>query len=138
MKGPEVFRLEGRGLERVLGPLEARIMEVLWAAEGPLPVEEVCRRLGGAHHKTVLTVLSRLVHKGLVERSSRGRAYLFSPREGREAFLARVADRVIQGLLEGWGPLAVARFLSALESLSPEDWARLKALLQGEEGPHAG
>jgi len=136
MRKPGLFRLDGQGLERVLGPLEARIMEVLWAEDRPLPVQEVCRRLGGAHHKTVLTVLNRLVGKGLVERLPAGRAHLFRPRETREAFLARVADRVIQGLLEGWGPLAVARFLTALESLSPQQRARLRALLPDppEEG----
>ena len=46
MADPQVFRLGQRGLARVLGKLEARLMEALWASPKELSVQEICRRWG--------------------------------------------------------------------------------------------
>ena len=65
MSGPRIFRLRKTGLARVLGELEASVMEVLWAHQRDLSVQDVCRSLGqGTNYKTIMTVLSRLVDKG--------------------------------------------------------------------------
>jgi hypothetical protein len=66
------FNLDGSGLGRVLGTLEARILEAIWQ-EGPLTVREMAAALGPeCHYKTILTVANRLVDKGLLLREPAG------------------------------------------------------------------
>lgn len=63
---------------RADGALETDILGVLWAASGPLTPAEVNDRLGsGLAYTTVLTVLTRLWTKGLLERTRQGRAYAY-------------------------------------------------------------
>ena len=58
------FNLEESGLTRVLGALEARIMEAVWHIGNPVG-KEISVALGpGVHYKTVLTVANRLVENG--------------------------------------------------------------------------
>lgn len=55
---------------RSLGGLEAELLEALWAADEPLGVRELSSMLAGPPraYTTVVTVLTRLVDKGLLER----------------------------------------------------------------------
>ena len=141
MPDTRIFRLGETGLARVLGRLEARIMEVLWASPAELSVQGVCRALGPtSNYKTVMTVLGRLVNKGLLRRRMEGKAYLYQPNLERDDFLRSVADGVIEGLLHEYGDVAVACFVDALEGVSPESIAKLERLLrqrrsQGSRGP---
>lgn len=54
-----------------VGELESEILELLWSARAWLSGREVWERLGeeSRAYTTVMTVLGRLVDKGLVERS---------------------------------------------------------------------
>ncbi len=61
------------------GALESDILAVLWQADVALTPAQVRDRLGGAlAYTTVMTVLGRLVDKGLLRRTQRGRAYAYS------------------------------------------------------------
>jgi predicted transcriptional regulator len=64
---------------RPVGELESELLEQLWAAGGWLSGREIWERLGGEAraYTTVMTVLARLVGKGLVERSEEGRSHLY-------------------------------------------------------------
>lgn len=70
-----------------LGKLEAALMDVLWSAEGPLTVREVLARMP-AHrslaYTTVMTVLTNLHRKGMLEREPAGRAYSYRPSLSRQ------------------------------------------------------
>jgi len=129
MTDPKVFRLGARGLARVLGPLEARILEVLWDHDEEMTVQGICDALDPrSNYKTVMTVLGRLTCKGLLERRRRGKAYLYRPRTSRQEFARSVADGVVQGLLRDYGEVAVASFVDALDRLSPEALETLERL----------
>jgi predicted transcriptional regulator len=73
-----------------LGELERAVMEVLWAAAEPLPARAVAEALPGRElaPTTVLTVLSRLESKGVVQRVRAGRAYNYAPVATREDHIA--------------------------------------------------
>jgi predicted transcriptional regulator len=61
------------------GALENDVLRVLWAADGPLLPGAINERLdGGYAYTSVATILSRLQAKGLVERTSSGRAFAYS------------------------------------------------------------
>jgi predicted transcriptional regulator len=145
-KTPELhaFRLGERGLARVLGSMEAAIMEVAWASPAPLRIAEVRQAL--AHRgrtlsfNAVMTVMNNLVAKGLLERYREpgSRAHRYRPLVEREAFLAGAARQVARGLVRDFGELAVSQFLDVLREEDPQALGRLRELLgQGGQGSHA-
>ncbi|MEV8125436.1 BlaI/MecI/CopY family transcriptional regulator [Streptomyces sp. NPDC085944] len=102
---------QGRGPKRANGEREAEILGLLQQAEGALTPGEVADRLGGElTYSTVVTILTRMHTKQLLNRTKRGRAYTYAPvtddpgfaahrmrtvleeRRDREAVLARFAD----------------------------------------------
>jgi predicted transcriptional regulator len=83
-------------VRRPTGSLEAEVLAALWAAEDGATPGEVHQAMGeGLAYTTVMTTLSRLWKKGLVERERRGRAYSYRPRL-TEAQLA--AQRMLRHL----------------------------------------
>lgn len=73
------------------GTLERSIMDVLWAAPGPLRVRELLARLNENSDKvlaynTVQTVAERLAQKGLLERTQDGLAFRYGPTRAREEY----------------------------------------------------
>ncbi|WP_329142484.1 BlaI/MecI/CopY family transcriptional regulator [Streptomyces sp. NBC_01456] len=65
---------------RARGELESGVLATLWAADGSLTAAQVNERLpGDLAYTTVLTILSRLLDKGLVTRTKAGRGYAFTP-----------------------------------------------------------
>jgi predicted transcriptional regulator len=64
---------------RRVGDLESEVLELLWSARAWLSGREVWDRLGDAvrAYTTVMTVLGRLVEKGLVERTEEGGAHRY-------------------------------------------------------------
>ena len=130
------FDLDSRGLARVLGELEARIMEAVWRLGTPT-VNEICDVLDPApHYKTVLTVANRLVHKGLLVREpTTERAYAYRATEERDAFLRRVSATVASGLLADFGRQALAQFVRAADEVDPAYLDELQRLVrQRREG----
>lgn len=134
-----MFRLGDRGLRRVLGELEAMIMDVVWAGPGPVTIREVTDRLQ-AHQplafNTVMTVMNRLVDKGLLQRSGRKGSYTYRPAVDRETFLREVARGVAAGLVRDFGGLAVSQFVDVLAEEDPGALAELERALQRRQGRH--
>jgi predicted transcriptional regulator len=64
---------------RRVGSLEAQVLEALWRAPEPLSARELGSSLGGPPRAltTIVTVLTRLVDKGLVERVGDARRYRY-------------------------------------------------------------
>jgi predicted transcriptional regulator len=72
-----------------LGPLEQRMLELLWRRRRASSVREVQASLpGDLAYTTVMTTLDRLYKKGLLQREREGRAYRYAPRTSREVFAA--------------------------------------------------
>lgn len=75
------------------GELQAAVMDRLWSAAEPKSVREVFEQLQQDRtvaYTTVMTVMERLCHKGMLTRELRGRAYLYSPAQSRAAYTASV------------------------------------------------
>jgi predicted transcriptional regulator len=109
-----------------LGALEAEVLDQLWAAGEPLGARELAARLPGPRraYNTIVTVLTHLIDKGLVQRAGDGRRYLYFPAgdpaqltaRAIEQLLAAAADRhaVLAHLIEGTRDPALLEELAAL------------------------
>jgi predicted transcriptional regulator len=98
------------GLDKVLGPLEAEIMPLVWTA-GCSTVKQVHRKLLKQRYiayTTVMTTMSRLAEKGVLTRERTGLAYIYTPAITREDFIAMTVQQVLDGLLEDHRDLVVA------------------------------
>jgi len=129
------FNRDGSGLSRVLGALQAPIMEAVWQLGTPTG-KEICAALGSdANYKTVLTVANRLVDKGLLMREpAGGRAFRYRAVEERDAFLSRIAGNVASGLLGNFGRPALAQFVHAAEEIDPAYLDELERLVRERKG----
>ncbi|WP_377272690.1 BlaI/MecI/CopY family transcriptional regulator [Peterkaempfera sp. SMS 1(5)a] len=118
----------GRAGRKAAGELEAQVMTVLWAAEGPLTAAQAGERLPGQlAYTTVLTILSRLHAKGRLTRRRKGRGYAYEPVRDEAA---DTAGRMFSLLERGSDRQAVlARFVS---ELTDEDERLLQRLLHGD------
>lgn len=83
------------------GELEQRILELLWAANGPQTVAEVhtemCKERELAY-TTVMTVLARLAKKDMVRRELVGRAWSYEPADPQPVFVAKILVAQLEGL----------------------------------------
>lgn len=128
------YNLDASGLTRVLGELEAKIMEAVWHLDAPTG-KEICEAIGpGANYKTVLTVANRLVEKGLLVReSTESRAFRYRAVESREVFLDRIAARVANGLVTDFGQHGLSQLVRAAEMLDPAYLDELERLVRKQK-----
>ncbi len=123
------LRTSRKGIHQVLGDLEADIMELMWR-KSPASVREVHESLAedrSIAYTTVMTVMSRLAEKGLLNREQHGRAYLYVPAQSREEFCSETIDTVMQGLLGGFGEPVLSHFVDTVGS---EDTQKLDELMR--------
>lgn len=105
-----------RGVRKVLGDLEADIMEAVWRG-GEVTVREVYDRLGprrGIAYTTVMTVMSRLAAKGLLVQKREGTAFLYAASRSREEFATETAAQVIDELLADFAAPTMSRFVESV------------------------
>lgn len=94
------FDPNGSGLRIFLGPTEADIMGVLWK-QGALTAKRVQFFLGDSPkraHTTILTILAKLLAKGLVTRKKENRQFVFSPTIKADEFVTKQVGTVLQTL----------------------------------------
>ena len=105
-------------------------MEVVWATGGWVTGREVVDELARSRkvaYTTVLTVMDRLVRKGLLVKQAAGRAHSYRPVQSREAHTANLMARIL-GATDN--PTAV--LLHFLEQLPPDQTDELRSALQND------
>jgi predicted transcriptional regulator len=110
------------------GELESLVMDVLWDSAEPLTPGDVRGRLDPERplaYTTVMTILSRLWEKGLVERSRAGRAFAYRPRQSREQQAAQRMGELLAAT--GDHSVALSQFVAALPA---DQVAELRRLLE--------
>ena len=116
--------------KRARGEREAEILDILLAAAGPLTAWDVSRRLSdGPAYTTVVTVMSRMVDKGLLTRAKQGRAFAYAPVADLHGLTARRMRRELDADTDRQAVLS--HFVSAL---SDEDEQLLRGLLGEQPG----
>jgi len=112
----------------VLGPLERRVMDVLWDSAEELTTREVLDRVGQPlAYTTIATVLTNLLRKELVDKLPLGRAWAYRARVRRSEYTAGV----MASTLASGGDRRDA-LLHFVGSMSEDDVAVLRSLLEAE------
>ena len=129
----DTVRLSAEGLAKVLGDLEARVMRAVWGLAMPVSARAVHERVAAEHTvtiHTVITVLNKLVDKGLLRREKRGELLHYEASLSEEEFRAQASRRLMEGVLS-FGPEAVAAsFVDILADRDPGQLAQLARLIE--------
>jgi predicted transcriptional regulator len=129
----DTVRLSADGLAKVLGDLEARILQAMWDIGAAASARGVHDRIVRAHNVsplTTITVLNKLVAKRVLSRRKIGDLYHYAPTMSEAAFRAVVSRRVVEGILS-FGPEAVASSLvDVLAEQNPDQLEELGRLIR--------
>ena len=123
------FRPDRPGIRKILGDLEAEIMEYIWSrpAEQGVTVREVYEALLAQRHiayTTVMSTMTRLAKKHVLRVATEQAAYQYFPTMMQEALLSHAAGRMMEDVL--------LHFSDALQGSDAESGTleRARALLE--------
>ena len=111
-----------------LGPLEERVMEKIWEADGEITVREVWERMDEYAYTTILTIFQKLERKGLIEGWQEGKVKVFKPKISKEEYYRLKLERAISEIFKK-NPDAVYSFFLENINLKEEDVERLLKML---------
>jgi predicted transcriptional regulator len=100
---------------RGLRELETAVMEQVWAHDRPVTAREVAEALAGQRplaYTTVVTVMNRLVKKGMLAKQRPGRAATFRAVRSREVYTAALMAAVLGTASDA--PAVLLRFADQL------------------------
>ena len=127
-----VFRPERPGIRKVLGELEADIMELVWtrpAGQGTT-VREVFESLYQRRriaYTTVMNTMTRLARKNLLRAEKADPAYVYYANFTRDEFVSRFVGRILENLLVGF----TGATLAGLQDLAdPRAASRARQVLE--------
>ena len=127
-----VFRLDRPGIRKVLGDLEAEIMELVWARPPGVgttvrDVFEVLYERRHTAYTTVMNTMTRMARKKLLRAEKDDKAYIYYPTCTREEFVSRFVGRILEDLLVGFA----GETRDGIEALpDPEAAARARRLVE--------
>ena len=128
-----VFRTDRPGIRKMLGDLEAGVMEFVWArppGEGTTvrDVFEVFYERRHIAYTTVMNTMTRLAKKHLLRVEKGERGYIYFPNYTEEEYVSRFVERILEDLLVSFsGPT-----LKGIEGL-PDSEAAARARQLAEE-----
>lgn len=116
------FKYSEKGLNRFFGPLESKIMEILWS-HSECSIRDVQKMLDqerNLNFNTIMTVMNRLLEKGVLTKRLDGRTSLFRPVHSKEDFMDIQSKEITHELMEDFGPLVVNHMIDALDEADPD------------------
>jgi predicted transcriptional regulator len=129
----DTLRLSAEGVAKMLGDLEARVIHAVWGLGAPAAARTVHERIVAEHPvaiHTVITVLNKLVTKGLLCRKKQGEVFHYRACYSEAEFRQEMSRRAVEGILS-LGPHAVAAsFVDVLADRDPGQLAALMRLIQ--------
>lgn len=108
------------GLRKLLGDLEADIMQAIWErGEEQVTVREIHEELERTRkiaYTTVMTVMGNLARKGLLSAEKSGKAHLYQATQSYEQFTEQAVGRIVEELMKDFSAPAIAHFARAVNS----------------------
>lgn len=130
------FKYDGAGLNRFFGPLEAKIMEIIWDGSEH-SIKQVQQRLEQdktINFNTVMTVMKRLKDKGILEKRTVGRLSLFHPVQTKEEFMKEQSKKLSENLLDEFGAVVINHMLDAVETVDQDLLEQLEQKIKQLKG----
>ncbi len=127
------LKLDEDGLSKVLGFLEAEVMDAVWR-QGGMSVREVRDALKpkkAYSFNTIMTVMNRLVEKRLLAKQSRDGSFVYKAAVPKDAFLTEVTKSVVSAIVSDGSLFQVAGFVEAIKGCSEDDLRELKRIIGG-------
>ncbi|WP_242300604.1 BlaI/MecI/CopY family transcriptional regulator [Bacillus cereus group sp. BfR-BA-01494] len=115
------YKLNEHGLNHFFGPLEAKIMEIVWSSDG-ITIKEVQQKLSEespVNFNTVMTVMNRLVEKLHLEKQTVKRSGIYRAIQTKEEFLSNQTKKMTQELVGEFGDLVITHMIDELEQADP-------------------
>jgi predicted transcriptional regulator len=92
-----------RHAREVPPPLELMCLRALWSLEeaNVKAVQQVVAESRPLAYTTIMTVLDRLVRKGMLARRKVGRAFVYAPQASRDAMRRAAVRELLEGYFDG-------------------------------------
>lgn len=122
------FKPAEGGLVKVLGPLETDIMQLVWQDQ-TTTVKKIHQALQANReiaYTTVMTTMTRLAEKGVLNRQREGLAYVYTPAISQREFEATMVRRVLDGLMDEYEDETIMYLMDYLAQHKPQQLAQLK------------
>ena len=117
---------------RILGDLESEIMEIVWQQQVPIAVRDVTEKLQKKRkiaYTTVMTVMGRLVEKGILPRKPHGVSSLYETAVPRDTFVANTVHHIFTSTVSALGSASAAYFIKEIQKISPKKRKELLGIL---------
>jgi len=109
---------------------EWEVMQVVWDG-APIGASEIVEQLTpsfGWNHRTIRTMLNRLVSKGALTYREQGNRYLYRARVKRESYVRKHSRSFVDKIFSGDAASMLVHFVEN-EYLSEDELARLRKVL---------
>jgi predicted transcriptional regulator len=117
-----------------LGPLEQKILSVVWNSSQHCTVTHVLEVLQADDkqlaYTTVMTILNRLVEKGYLSREKHGRSFSYHSKNQGNSFLKQLIRSTITNFAQTFGEEAISAFAQEASQLSTDHKRDLQQNLQ--------
>ncbi len=120
------------GINKVLGPLEAEILHVVWQLK-EATVSQVHRQLQEERdiaYTTVMTTMSRLEMKRILKRTKIGMSYLYTPAMPEAEFASVVVKNVLDSLFNEFGDAAFGYILDYVKHADDAHVEQIQAAIK--------
>ena len=108
-------------------------MRAVWDLDQPVPARIVYTRVVRTHEVailTVITVLNKLVVKGLLRRVKQDDLFHYEAVWAEEKFMARASRHVVKGVLAFEPDVVAASFVDVIAEQNPDRLAELGRLIR--------
>ncbi len=119
---PSGYRVDGKDLEAILGPLEADVLTAVYDMGRPVRVREVYERMKGERkiaYTTVMSTMNTLYEKGILDRRvTEGRGgllYVYWPKMTRTEIERSAVKHIMDSLMKNFGE-AVTSYLVDMDN----------------------
>ena len=129
----DTVRLSADGFAKVLGDLEARVMHAVWGIGAPASARDVHESVTREHKVellTVITVLNKLVAKGLLSRAKKEDLFHYQARLTEQEFMTHASRKVVEGILSLAPDAVAASLVDVLAERDPAQLAELAKMIR--------
>jgi len=121
-----------------LSELERQVMEQVWDSEDDVTVRQIVEKINATSEKqraytTLMTIMSRLESKGMLNKQKRSRSDLFSPAIGRQEYLEARAKVEVDALVGEYGEIARALFVREIAESDPQAAEKLRRMAENTD-----